>query len=125
MKTQLINVKYVHLEIMDAIIAKPAIKNVELSEMFGFSPQWISCLVHSDSFKARLAQRKLDLADPHLIQTVNERIKSTALRSLDIINRKLDANESASLALETLGLTTKLAAEYNVEVPGMPAGEQK
>ena len=117
---QVVNIKFSHLEIMDVIIANPTVKNVELADQFGFSPQWISCLVNSDSFQARLAQRKLELADPQLVQNVNERIRSTALRALDIVNRKLDANESASLALETLGLTTKLAAEYNIEVPKAP-----
>jgi hypothetical protein len=117
---QVIHIKFSHLEIMDAMIANPTVKNVELAEQFGFTPQWISCLVNSDSFQARLAQRKLELTDPLLIQTVNDRIRSTALRALDVINRKLDANDSASLALETLGLTTKLAAEYNIDVPKAP-----
>jgi hypothetical protein len=117
---QLKGLKYSHFEMIDAIIKKPAIKNIELAEMFGFTPQWISRIICSDSFQARLAQRKLDLIDPELSATVNARVKSTALRSLDIVNRKLDANESASLALETLGLVAKLAAEYNVELPQQP-----
>lgn len=106
-RRQIAKVAYTHDAMIDLIIARPDIKGVELAAHFGYSQPWISRIIGSDAFQARLAERKGVLIDPTLVQSFDERIKGLAITSLDIIQEKLDATRNPQLALSTLELTTK------------------
>src|SRR6478752_9748015 len=84
--------RYTHDAMVDAIIANPGISEIELGEMFGYSKQWVSRLMCSDAFQARLAVRKGEIIDPKLTATVAERIRGVAMRSLEVIMDNLEAN---------------------------------
>lgn len=100
-------VKYNHDAMIDELIAKPDISQNELATKFGYSVQWISRVMGSDSFQARLAQRRDELIDPVLIEGINERLQGLASQSLEIIANKLAATQNADLALKSLDLATK------------------
>jgi len=60
-----------------------------LAEHFGYTQAWISRIVCSDAFQARLAERKTEIVSPLLQATFEERLKGMAMQSLDIIEEKL------------------------------------
>jgi hypothetical protein len=100
-------VRYTHDAMVDQIIANPGISEIELGQLFGYSKQWVSRLMCSDAFQARLALRKEEIIDPKLTATVEERMRGVALKSLDIILEKMEATNDPKLALKAFELTSK------------------
>lgn len=103
-------VRYTHDAMIDQIIANPGVSEIELGELFGYSKQWVSRLMCSDAFQARLALRREEIIDPKLTATVEERIRGAAMKSLDIILENLEANPNFGNAMKVAELTLKSAA---------------
>lgn len=110
-------VSYTHDAMIDEIIRNPAIEEKELAELFGFSKAWVSRVVCSDAFLQRLAVRKHEVIDPALTASAEERIRNVEFRSLDIVQRALDARDDTKLAVQVLNLTMKSRA-YGARTPG-------
>ena len=98
------NLTYTHEAMIDLILQEPTVTPAELATLFGHSKSWISCILSADSFRARLAERKGKLLDPYIAQSLNERMKSVAIRAIDIVEEKLSSERSASYAIDALGL---------------------
>lgn len=105
-KGKLKKLTYTHEAMVDLILQEPTVTHEELAEVFGYSSNWISRIVSSDAFIARLADRKSQLIDPQIARSLNERLTGVAIQSLDIISNKLNAEQSAAFALDALGLAT-------------------
>ena len=110
---QLTTVSYTHEAMIDLIIKDPTVTSAELAEVFSYSPSWVSRVIASDSFQARLAQRKAALVDPILSRSINERLRSVAIRSMDVITEKLAAEPSAQYAMDALEFATNGLATIN------------
>ena len=102
----LVKVGYTHDAMIDLILQDPTVQTKELAELFSYSPAWVSRILASDSFQARLAERKGNLIDPIIAQGLNERVVGVTIQALNVISEKLEAEESASYAIEALGLAT-------------------
>lgn len=100
-------VKYTHDAMIDLIIAQPAISQGELAKHFGYSQPWVSRIMNSDAFLARLAQRKAEIVDPQLTLSVDEKLRAVASKSLDKVLEKLDAAPSFDQALAAVNVVSK------------------
>lgn len=100
-------INYTHDAMIDLIIAKPEISGNELARHFGYSVGWVSRVICSDAFQARLAERRTEIVNPGLIATFEERLKGLAMQSLDILVEKLDTTKDTGIAMKALELTTK------------------
>ena len=124
-------VKYTHDAMIDLIISTPGIKQNDLAKHFGYTVPWVSRIVNSDAFQARLAVRKADLIDPSLVLSIDERLKAVANRSLDIVLEKLEATQSLDAAMKMVDVTTKAlgygarAQNVNVQTNFVVAMPQK
>jgi hypothetical protein len=108
---------YTHEAMVDAIIANPAIYNEELALMFGYTASWISTVVVSDIFQAKLAARREELVDPELRMNIRTQFKGLLERSMEILRHKMDkpasevpdqlAVQVAKLAGTSLGFGVK------------------
>lgn len=100
-------VRYTHDAMIDQIISNPDVSEIALGEIFGYSKQWVSRLMCSDAFQARLALRRSEIVDPKLTATLEERIRGAAFKSLQIIQDNLEANPTFGNALKVAELTLK------------------
>lgn len=126
-------VKYTHDAMIDVVLARPGISQNEIAQHFGYKPAWVSRIFCSDAFQARLAQRKHDLVDPTLAMTIEEKIKTLAVKSLDIIQEKLEQTPNIDHAFRALEMSTKclgygarqanVAVQQNFIVPMPPKVE--
>ena len=103
---QLVRVSYTHEAMIDLILQDPTVTTAELAEVFSYSANWVTRILASDSFQARLAQRKSALVDPIIARSLNERLRSVAIRSMEVIEDKLAAEPSAAYAMNALELAT-------------------
>lgn len=98
---------YTHEAMVDLILQEPTVTYKELATIFGFSEGWISRVVGSDAFKARLSERKAALIDPVIARSLNERLRGVTVKAIDLISEKLSSEEAgAAYALDALGVAT-------------------
>lgn len=100
-------VKYTHDALIDQIIANPAASQGQLAQMFGYTQAWLSRIMNSDAFQARLAVRKADVVDPTLILSIDEKLRALASKSLDVVMDKLAVTQSPDMALKALEISSK------------------
>ena len=100
-------VKYSHDAMIDLIIAEPGVEQNRLAEVFGYSVPWVSRVLNSDAFQVALASRKSELIDPTIVASIEERLKTVASKSLDVILNKLNVAPTIDQALKAMELTTK------------------
>lgn len=100
-------VRYTHDAMIDLILAHPEMSQGQLAKYFNFTEGWVSRVIGSDAFQARLAQRKEDVVDPEIRQTLEEKLQGLAHQSLAIVAEKMGVTKNPDLALKTLELTTK------------------
>lgn len=119
---QIAKLSYSHQAMVDLIVAEPWIKQKEIARRFGKTQSWISIIINSDAFQVRLAQRAAEITDPALRLTVEENFRGLMMRSLEILQEKLDKPDvSDQLALQAFALTSKAAgygARVDVKVEG-------
>lgn len=105
-------VNYNHLDMIDTIIANPAISHEELSLRYGLSRPWISRVIASDAFRTKFAERRGELIDPGVMAETEERFRGLLNRSLDILQEKI---ETANLdGLIKITEVTSRALSYGV-----------
>ena len=59
-------IRYSHDGMIDMIVAEPWISQNELALRFGYTASWVSTIMTSDAFKAKLELRKDEIVDPVL-----------------------------------------------------------
>jgi transcriptional regulator with XRE-family HTH domain len=103
-------VNYSHDGMINLIIAHRGISQNQIAQHFGYSASWVSQVMSSDAFQARLAERAAEIEDPTIRATVEEGLKGLITRSMEIIKEKLKGEASAipdNLAIRTLELSTR------------------
>lgn len=103
-------VRYTHDAMIDLIIARPGVSQNELGKHFEMSPGWISRVINSDAFQARLAERKTEIVDPMLIGSLEEKLKGAADLSLQRLVAKMESKPievAGDMELELLSVSTK------------------
>ena len=103
----LARITYTHDAMIDLILQDPTVTHEELAELFTLSRGWVSRVVYSDAFQARLAERKAQLIDPFIAADLNTRLRGVTIQAVNIVSAKLESEESADYALEALGLAGK------------------
>jgi hypothetical protein len=83
-------VAYTHDSMVDILIAEPTITQNELADRFGYTAGWISQIIASDTFQARLAERKDEIVDPTIRATVKQNFEALVVRSQALLLEKLN-----------------------------------
>ena len=105
--TAIARVKYTHDAMIDLIIANPAMAQGQLAAHFGYTGPWVSRIMNSDAFQARLAVRKADIVDPVLVASVDEKLRVMASKSLDLVIQRLELGVDFDSALKSVEISSK------------------
>lgn len=100
-------VKYSHDAMIDFILADPTVSQAAIAAHFGYGQAWVSRIMNSDAFQARLAARRADIIDTTLVATVDERFKAVINKSLDVVLEKLHTNPSFDVAIKAAEVAAK------------------
>lgn len=71
-----------HNEIMDYLMANPAVRLGDVAKHFGISQPWLSTIIHSDAFQT-LLKEKQNIAFHHTVLPVREKLTTIAHMALD------------------------------------------
>ena len=124
-RQQITRVHYTYEDCIDRILREPTIATSALAAIYGRSPAWMSIVINSDMFQARLAQRREELVDPVLREGVETRFKAVANRSLEVLLEKLHQpahQVSDQLALQAARLGKDALGVGNAPPPAAPSG---
>jgi hypothetical protein len=104
-------VHYTHDAMINLMIANPGISQNALARHFGYTPSWISQVINSDAFKAKLLERTGELVDPAIRASVEEQLQSLMSRSLDILRQKMNEPDALkipdNLVIRSLELSSR------------------
>lgn len=108
-------VPYSHEELIEVAIANPGWGTTSLAKHFGQTPGWISNVVASDEFQRRLDPVRSQVKQPFLTATLEERFRGLTLRSMEVLQQRLDdpkvqdatVLKAAELGIKALGLGKK------------------
>lgn len=113
-------VRYTHDSMIDMLIANPALSQNEIAEAYGFTTAWVSRVMNSDAFQARLAARKADIVDPALVMSIEEKLRTVASKGLDKLIDHLHFGAKPEFVLEATNVAVKAlgygARQQNVNV---------
>lgn len=118
-------VQYTHDSMIDHLIANPTISQQDLAAIYGYTPNWVSQVISSDAFQARMHERREQIVDPTIRLTMKERFDSIIRRSMEILEEKLNKTPdkvSDQLVLQAMGLATR-AAGYGARVDVAPPAQ--
>jgi len=119
-------VSYTHEDMIAALVANPLISQNELAARYGYTPAWVSRILTSDAFQAKLHEKTVECIDPIIRASVQERFKALVSRSLEILEEKLNKPSEAipdQFALRTFELGAR-AAGYGARLDTPPPSQQ-
>jgi hypothetical protein len=111
-------VAYTHAAMADFVMMNPRASREEIARHFGYkNTSTISTILNTDAFKALLAERKKELVDPLVTQSIEEGLKVVAQLSVQRMAERLGdiydppseefVLKSAELAARALGYGAK------------------
>jgi hypothetical protein len=107
------NISIKHDAIMDFLMANPAMKLGDVATHFQVTQPWLSCIIHSDIFQARLKE-KSDVAFHSTVLPLREKMIGVAHMALDkladVLPKETETKVIASTAeglLDRLGFGSK------------------
>src|SRR5262245_48555659 len=116
-------VSYSHKALIDLIISQPELTQNQLAAHFGYTPAWISNILASDAFQNAMAERREDIIDPTLRATIEERFRALVIRSIAVLQEKLNQPAvSDNVALRAAELGAK-ALGIGGHAPQKPPGD--
>jgi hypothetical protein len=100
--------RYSHEALIDLMITNPEMSQNDLAARFGYTASWISQVITSDAFQARLMERTREVVDPLVHAAVEARLRGTLARSLELLQKKLAVeNPTDQLVLRSLELSSR------------------
>ncbi len=128
MTAAIAKLRYTHEAMVDVIIQNPGVSQNDLAALFGYSPAWVSSVMSSDAFKARLAARREQLVDPEVALTLHERFEALARQSLRVLQEKISLPATMvpdNLALRAAEMSSRALGLGQAQVPVVLTSEER
>lgn len=106
---------YSHEGLIDLMIVNPTWPSLKLAKHFGQTPGWLASIIASDEFQQVLDPRRSLVRSPFITATLEERFRGLTLRSLEVLQARLDDPKvqdatilkAAEIGIKALGLGQK------------------
>jgi hypothetical protein len=114
-----------HEEMIDYMLANPRATQGEIAKYYGKTESWVSLVINSDMFKSAYKQRRAEVRE-RVDEEISDRLGSIAVKSLKVLEEKLDntaklsVKDTAQIADTTLTRLGYGVAKEQVPVNGQP-----
>lgn len=119
---ELKNISVRHDQIMDWLIANPALPLSMCAAHFGLTQPWLSSIIHSDLFQAELSRKKEQVFG-EVALTVKDRITALAHDSVKRLHERISVEDNVSLLVDASDLALK-ALGFGAPRVSAPGGGQ-
>ena len=96
---EIANISFTHEALINWLIANPERKLRDCAAYFGYTQAWLSCIIHSDIFQAKLAERQ-NAVFAAVAQDIPEKLRGCADLALEKLAIKLEETEDAKYVLD-------------------------
>jgi hypothetical protein len=105
---------------VDLIVQNPSWDMKQLGQVFGQTAGWVSKVLSTKAFQDALEPRRSEVLNPEFAMTLDERFQALTIRSLSVMQEKLEAGKAlpdltilkaAELGVKALGMGQKLKEE--------------
>lgn len=110
-----------HDTIMDFMLVNPTAKLSEIAAQFDVTQAWLSCIIHSDAFRIRLAKKQEDLFNG-TVMPLREKVVGIAHLAVDRLGEKVEKSEDANFLHETTDMLLHRLGWAPQRVASPPAG---
>lgn len=120
-------VSYTHEALIELIIENPMMDQNHLAAHFGYTPGWISNILASEAFQARMALRREEIIDPRLKASMKELFEGLARQSLEVLHKKLSqeqVSENVAIRCAELGAKALGIGGHAPPAPTTPAADR-
>jgi len=107
---QVQRVSHTHNAILDFMVANPTAPLSHVATYFGYTQSWLSTVIHSDAFQARLRERQDTAFNEVVVADLRAKITGVASQAIDKLSEKLavaadirDVKDSAEMLLRSIG----------------------
>ena len=90
-----------HEAIIDWILVNPEKKLKECAATFGYSQSWLSSIINSGAFQAKLAERRLEISSAVAL-TIPDKLSAITHVALDNIAAHIEKNPDPEFSLKVL-----------------------
>jgi hypothetical protein len=97
-----------HDAILAFVMANPRIKRGEVASYFGVTEAWLSTIINSDIFQARLAERT-DQVFCETLVPLKDKVEAIAHTALDNLAKVLEHDQTAKTNFATAEMALKMA----------------
>jgi hypothetical protein len=102
-RVELQNISHVHEAVMNWMIANPQRSMADCAREFGYTQSWLSTMVHSNLFQARLKEKQ-DHVFADLAGTLNDKLAAGADIGVTKLIEKLEVSEDPKFIKETTNM---------------------
>jgi hypothetical protein len=93
------SISFTHEALINWMIANPERKLRDCAAYFGYTQAWLSCIIHSDIFQAKLAERQNEVFTL-VAQDIPDKLRGCADIALEKLAIKLEETEDAKYVLD-------------------------
>lgn len=115
---QIESVSHTHDQVMNWLVLNPEKYLRECADHFGYTQSWLSTLIHSDVFQAKLKERQ-DSVFTHVMQDIPEKLRGLADIAIDQLGTQLESNTDKNYSLDAFEKILKTAG-YGVAKSSAP-----
>lgn len=90
---------YTPQAMIEVMIAHPDWALAQYAREFGRTKGWMASVLASESFQQTMAPYKHQILNPAITATMEERVRALAIRSMDVLQEKLDSKEVSDLVV--------------------------
>lgn len=117
---------------VDLILNNPSWDMKQLGQVFGQTAGWVSKVLSTKAFQDALEPRRAEVLNPEFAMTLSERFQALTIRSLSVMQEKLEAGKAlpdltilkaAELGVKALGMGQKLKEEDRPAEPPKNSSE--
>ncbi len=119
---QILAVSDLHEGILNYLVTHPAVSRLEVAEAFGVTRCWLSTIIHSDVFQAKLRERQDEVFTEAIVAPIEQKLLGAAHmaaeRMMELLPNTGDLREvsgAMDTALKNLGYGQRSTATINAD----------
>lgn len=105
-----------HEEMINWLILNPTLSRPQMAAVFGVTTAWLSTVIHSDAFQAKLHARQDEVFSSAIVRPLQERLMGCAQVATDRLYERLNIEDDTAVILRSVEVLTKAVGQFKGEV---------
>ena len=104
-----------HEAMINWLIENPTASRPQMAAVFGVTTAWLSTVIHSDAFQAKLLSRQDTVFNAAIVRPIQERLMGCAQVATDRLYERLNLEDDTAVILRSVEVLTKAVGQFKGE----------